>query len=780
MKTVFNHKHSCTFFNINNLKKITLLLLLFVIFTAIPRTIFSQPPGIPADNELFKMGFLDVTLLGADSTGVTISTQAIRNAVNLARDYRLVCYFPSGTYLVDDTIRCMKLAWLNPANNKWQEYNKGNLCYLLGSAKKRPVIKLVQGAARFQDPGNPLPVIWMYAMSAFDQQPECQGSTDPLCNQSNINFNQSIRSIDFDLGGNPGAMAISNAGAQGATIEDIKIQATGAFAGLHNPPGQAGGTYNIEVIGGKYGFYMKNQGITTQRQQSKFVVMSGCTFRNQETSAFHFASVMPVVIAGFHIIKDAGPINSGTNPTDGLTLVDGLVELGSGQLLNNSTERNIYMRNVYIKGANQVVTKTSGSWTVDNPAGWTRIEEYSNCVSNSQNLIEGMINQLEYKTKQENLSINAEEMALSLKFRHCWNDNTFPHFEMGDVVNVKNASMMNGQPAVGDNSTDDTEALEYAINHYEKIFLPKGTYKISRPLILAANTKIFGISRTYSGISGANIETVDNKEATTQLAFLDISGLTWKAGRNSYVRDINPGNITITGNGGGKWHAIFNTGSHLTINATTEPLRIYAANPERTSDPQFQILNAQNVEMYYVKSEAGGTVSAVATSLKISNSGNIAVHGSTGNINLSATEGKAIIDVTNSENIVITHVHQFNSSSEPWFIIKEKIGTGNEIGIAANSKLAMYRRGNPVLSVNNDILPGKLLVYPNPCQNYIKIQHGGTELKSYWIRDLQGKIILSGTLKDNENTVQLNTSPGIYIVSVSDRDRMYHSKIIQQ
>jgi hypothetical protein len=51
---------------------------------------------------------MDVTLEGADSTRGQVSTLAIRNAVKLARDYNLVSYFPSGTYLVDETIICQQ------------------------------------------------------------------------------------------------------------------------------------------------------------------------------------------------------------------------------------------------------------------------------------------------------------------------------------------------------------------------------------------------------------------------------------------------------------------------------------------------------------------------------------------------------------------------------------------------------------------------------------------------------------------------------------------------
>jgi len=42
----------------------------------------------------------------ADPRGIKDSTKAIQDAVNFARDNRLVCFFPSGTYLISDTISC--------------------------------------------------------------------------------------------------------------------------------------------------------------------------------------------------------------------------------------------------------------------------------------------------------------------------------------------------------------------------------------------------------------------------------------------------------------------------------------------------------------------------------------------------------------------------------------------------------------------------------------------------------------------------------------------------
>lgn len=236
---------------------------LFIVAIIIGSESFAQaPPGIPLDDELLKLGYLDVTLLGADPTGSVVSTQQIRDAVVLARDYDLVCFFPSGTYLVDDTIHCMKKSKL--VNGTWRTDN--HVCQLIGSGNERPLIKLVPGATKFQDANNPMPVFWFYAMSAWGQQAECEGSIDPLCGQSNVNFNQIIKGFDIDLGQNSGAIGIRHAGAQGASIEDIKINATGAYAGLYNPPGQAGGTYNVEIDGGKYGFYV---GKVNGRQSGK-------------------------------------------------------------------------------------------------------------------------------------------------------------------------------------------------------------------------------------------------------------------------------------------------------------------------------------------------------------------------------------------------------------------------------------------------------------------------------------------------------------------------------
>ena len=69
------------------------------------------PAGADPRDPLLNLGCLDVTKTPylADPTGTADSTEAIQRAVNEARDHRLVCFFPEGTYLISDTISCSSL-----------------------------------------------------------------------------------------------------------------------------------------------------------------------------------------------------------------------------------------------------------------------------------------------------------------------------------------------------------------------------------------------------------------------------------------------------------------------------------------------------------------------------------------------------------------------------------------------------------------------------------------------------------------------------------------------
>jgi len=273
-----------------------------------------------------NLGIIDVTKApyNADNTGTTICTQNIRNAILDAQEQKKACYFPSGTYLVDDSIsgvmRCVK-------------YGDGTKCeqdrlkpvYILGATNPRPIIKLADGVAKgFNNSGTPKPVFWLWAQNR-DITTRPIADPNPNTEQSDINFNMVIRNIEINLNGYGGAIGIQFAGAQGSTIEDVKIDASkGGFAGISGCPGHAGGCYNIEVVGGKHAFYFPNN---HEYGNGKFPTLVGITCTNQTDVVFNVGLMsFPMVVVGFHIVKRSGNLINKLTDRGGMSMIDGIIE----------------------------------------------------------------------------------------------------------------------------------------------------------------------------------------------------------------------------------------------------------------------------------------------------------------------------------------------------------------------------------------------------------------------------------------------------------------------
>ncbi len=700
---------------------------------------YPRPEEVPEGNELFLKGFLDITLYGADPTGASDSTAAINLAVKRARDYRLVCFFPAGTYLVSDTIEAMMDS---PSINA----DSMEPCQLVGSTiGERPLIKLKANTPKFSDPSNPLPVFWFWAVPRFFED-DINGSTDPLLEQSNIAFDQVFIGINIDLSSNSGAIGIRHAGAQGAVIENVKVNAYGAFAGFRNiGTCGGGGGFNLEVYGGKYAVYQKNDprpnGSPAGDYATRHEVLAGCTFKDQTGSVFYFYRYLtPFVLVGCDISTDSAALAEGwVGNKAAISMSDSIVDKTNGKMFD-ITDNNLILRNVYCRGVGEV----ANGWTIENVSEWTWIKEYSYSNSLKRNLVNGSINQNEYKSKQENLNIPKDNLLSTLVNQHKI-PGSLPSFEDYDVINVKDASKMNGAPALGDRLTDDTAALEYAIDNYAKIFLPKGNYKISRTLTLKSNTQMFGASKTFTTISPISswqpsdetviVTTVDNNDATTSLAFLNVSNsyiptenqkhftpIEWRAGRNSIVRDVVAGisgewnkekvmwqnRFSVKANGGGRWFAPLGRwrGSDwasrgMLIENTSEPIWVYGFNAAgEPPNITIELKNASNVNFFYTKYE--GSV----TQIKIDGSNNVCFYGNSKNFEIGANRGG--VEVVNSDNILVADFHLIKSTQlDNASTIIENYNS-DVFKISADYCLGLFKRGEPTATaiitsdLNND------------------------------------------------------------------------------
>jgi len=335
-----------------------------------------------------------------------------------------------------------------------------------------------------------------------------------------------------------------------------------------------------------------------------------------------------------------------------------------------------------------------------------------------------------------------------LQSRHLWSRD-FPNWESDCAVSVK-APPYN---AKGDGWTDDSEAIQRAINENKVVFLPKGYYSIERTIKLNANTNLIGVGGHLSIIMARKdgkgfknlknpmplVESGNFKNAETVIAFCGLYApksvqgayaLKWQSGYRSIVRSLNfiiqplygykhpksPRNpnrpfVVVTKNGGGKWYNFFMGGykmqgkryRHLLIHDIQGPFSIYQCNPEYAlSDSNMEICNSKYVNIYGFKSEGNRCV------LSIEDSDHIFVFGYGGNA--AALENKALFIIRNTPNFLMANTVDFphlphKRSSHPgigrgvdprdWHIIMEET-QGMVYKTIPLERPVLYSRGRPI------------------------------------------------------------------------------------
>lgn len=650
-----------------------------------------------ADRGLAEMGFLDITKAPyyADPTGKRDATQAIQQAIDDARDARLVTYLPAGRYLVSDTIEGIVgvVRWDDWPYEGWADPWEAEAsfeypCVLMGAREgKRATIVLADHAPGFGDPNRPKPVLYFWARS---MQVPGRPVQDPNVPQPNINFNQKILSLDFDLGaGNAGAVAIDHRGAEGASIEDIHIDARDAFAGIRHAPGSGGAMHGITVCGGRYGLYL------TGSQPSPLV--SDLRLAGQTEASILASTRGPLTIVGA-LIRGTGIRGQKPWPHwDGaLNVVDSVIELsapGPAILM----QRSVVPSNVWTRNAAEVIRVDDNAPVHGAADGWTHVQLYA---------AGGRVQyakELGGKTWRDTIWTDGRqrdeplvevgrlerEPPSTLLRQHRLPPCPDP---LGPgVVNVRDAPWN----ARGDNQTDDVDAIQAAIDKHDTVFLPKGRYAISRPLRLRAGTRLFGVSNLFTCIYPAEsaaaysnptepqplIDTVDDPEARTMLAMLRLEvpvlnpcvyALRWRAGRNSVVQNVYPSRplwhpnapamnhsmIRIEGSGGGRWYTQTYLGGwaqgpdfrNLRVAGTRQPLRFYHLQPQfARGNAMIEMRDAQNVDIYSMKAEGDFTM------LWLRNCANIRVFGFNGM--LLPAPGWSLIRLEESRDILLANIH---------------------------------------------------------------------------------------------------------------------------
>jgi len=338
-----------------------------------------------------------------------------------------------------------------------------------------------------------------------------------------------------------------------------------------------------------------------------------------------------------------------------LSLHDSVIEFPVARSGNRAVaaSRSVYMQDVYVRNAGIISSSPDGAELSGNANGWRHVREYAHGVRPPVYTDFGIEVQYEapvYRDGSRSTNdlidvVNNQSPPPDLQSRHMWSGN-FPSWQSAGAVNVRSAPYN----ARGDGISDDTAALQRAIDENEVVFIPKGYFRITRPLNLRADTKLVGTARHLSNIVGmgggdfddANspqplVRTVNSSASDTALAFIGLHApidqrgvyaLQWRSGRDSVARNVNflnrsafgyggvPGKpnppdtnlplVRIEGNGGGKWYNFYQESHwkqgpgyrHLLVAGTREPLNFYQLNPEHAqSDANIEFRDATDINV---------------------------------------------------------------------------------------------------------------------------------------------------------------------------------------
>lgn len=414
---------------------------------------------LPAVVPLAESGLKSFDDWQPDKTGRTVVADKLQAAVDWCQANQRTLYLPPGTYLVDRTIELRAVS---------SNSNKGAFPYIHGDAYARPVIRLKDGTFT----GTPVPeqATPVVRLRHVDWNHPKQKKNSAWI------FFSVLANVNFDLGDNPGACALSFAAAQDSHLFNVAIAGRNFTAGIVGLPGRNAGNINLEVTGGRYGILMHD---------AVGINLTGVRLDGQSEAALKVDNWDGSTIVGLET-RGPGPailIPAGSNARQGRVYVlDARLELTDPtRPAVEVHDRPLVLRHVFVHGTSRIVAGGRHGLAAPSGEGWTHVETFASAPSPLDGKPAVLcLDGSKHADHQIAQAARVEQAPPDLRTRHL----------PGEILAFNHPEAVNALRFPGSSAR---EKIQAALNGPDRIvYVPRGVHMLDRSLRIPAGKALLG------------------------------------------------------------------------------------------------------------------------------------------------------------------------------------------------------------------------------------------------------------------------------------------------
>lgn len=555
-------------------------ILLFIALAAAPIAAQSVFPTRPDDPHAVYLG---PGSFGAVADGKADDTAAIQAAIDRVQETTGsgVVFVAEGTYRITHTV----YLWAG--------------IRLIGYGAHRPLFLLGPHTPGYQE-GHGFLGTGRYMLQFAQRRPP---PGQPVVDANEFTFYSGIFNIDFKIGpGNPAAIAIRFHVAQHSFLEHMRFQVGDGRAALEDV---GNGAIDLHIEGGDYGI------ITVRTAPAWQFLLTDSSFTGQRRAAIHTQE------AGMTLVR----VRIAHTPVAVEITPGEIEELYARDLVLDDISRSAIVLGDALKARDEItldhIVCNDVPRMVENQPGST--EQFA-LNGRSHPFVE------EHLTIGEMIGSDGRERGIQLHHRERPGSGRAVACDIPSLPPMHEWVNVHTLGAKGDGS-DDTAALQAAINTHRVLYFPSGIYRVRNTLRLRPDSVLIGFNPGTTVIAAINESSAFTGEGTpvpviesarggaaivtgigiaTANMDLRAAGIVWRAGPRSMIQDVNL-----------RWG--FGFGNRVLAPKLPRPAR------SRRSFAAYRELFAKSVDTQYpslwVKDDGGGIFRGIWTSNTLAKAG---------------------------------------------------------------------------------------------------------------------------------------------------------------